>query len=97
MPRFVSVKIMCMACVSFSHTHAHTQRNPLWDLDLSSHACRAVNVSFAVVSSHGPSQFSDEVTLDVFGGVYMNSVTQWLVAYATRPLLYHDTVWILIE
>ena len=44
------------------------QHDPREDLDLSSHACRSVNISFAVVSSAGPSNFSDVVTLEVFGG-----------------------------
>jgi hypothetical protein len=44
------------------------QHDPRESLDLSSHAYRSVNVSFAVVSEQGPSQFSEHVTLDVYGG-----------------------------
>jgi len=44
------------------------QKDPREVLDLSSHACRTVEVSFAVVNSEGPSRFSETVTLMVYGG-----------------------------
>ena len=44
------------------------QHDPRENLDLSSHACRNVDVSFAVVNEQGTSEFSEAVTVDVYGG-----------------------------
>ena len=68
-----------LSCLELSWL-LHFQHDPRDNLDLSSHACRSVDVSLAVVNEQGPSEFSEALALDVYGGK-----REWIVDQANGP------------
>ncbi len=76
-PLSIPIQLACLCFIVVHLVYCYLmQHDPTEDLDLSSHACRNIDISFAVVSEQGPSEFSESVLLCVYGGKVKDTISR---------------------